>query len=111
MSFRQSILLTLGLFVWVFTYNTWQFLGNSTYYIGTAFIVFVASLIINHNTKDNFQKLISKTFVFLSANNLIDEIFFDPTEINIHEYLSFIIYTMYLCKTYYTKRSKGLDNG
>ena len=103
---KQALFLLAGMIFWLFAYNAWHFIGTSLYYYGTALIVLVSSIIINHNAKEGFPKLISSIFLFISLNNFIDELFFNPQTVDINEYVMSLIYITYLCKTHYTKYSK-----
>jgi hypothetical protein len=96
MSTNNSFILAIGLIIWVFCHTAWVFLGYDTYYIGTAFIIFISSYIINNITKNKcYHKFITRLFLFLAFNNLVDEIFFDPKVFDWNEYLVFILYIIY----------------
>lgn len=105
MSLLNTFLLGTSILTWLICNTAWIFFGAPTYYFGTAFIIFISSVIINSSTeKGTYQKLITEVFIFLALNNLIDELFFDATVIELNEYLAFILYLTYkICTRYYKK--------
>lgn len=99
---KDFALFIVGVVTWVITYNIWVLVGESTYYIGTAFMIAVCSYLINNVTKVGWQKIVSRFFLFISVNNLIDELLFDPTAFELNEYLTCIIYFIYTLWKHYT---------
>jgi len=89
-----NILLLTSLVLWVVSYNIWQFTDDSVYFIGTAQLVMVCSFIIHKRTA-GINHIISRVFLFLSFNNLIDEIFFDPTRLELNEFTMFALFLIY----------------
>lgn len=96
------LLLTCSLIVWLLCNNLWPYTEVEIYYFGIAQVIFVSSVIIHQQPKDKkWKKLISASFVFLSLNNLLDEMFFNPQAFDASEYISVIAYLIYfIWKTY-----------
>ena len=89
-----SHILGISLLIWIVTYNVWQYTDACIYYIGTAQIIMAASWII-HTRTEGVNHFISRVFLFLSFNNLADELFFDPTAIELNEFLMFALFLIY----------------
>lgn len=83
--------LFLGVVVWIVCHNLWVLCGTSTYYFGTAFIIAVCGWILH----DIHKSVITRIFVFLSFNNIADELFFDPSAFSLNEYLTFLLFIIY----------------
>ena len=88
---KHLIWLLCGVVVWLLCHNLWIVYGASTYYFGTAFIIAVSSYIL-YDIRAHF---LTRFFLFLSINNLADELFFDPTEFSPFEYLAFFAFFAY----------------
>lgn len=95
MSSNNAFVLTIALIIWVFCHTAWIFVGVNTYYIGTAIIILASAYVINSITRKGWHKLITRLFLYLALNNIADELFFDPKQFDINEYLTFIFYTIY----------------
>lgn len=88
---KHSIILLISIVVWVVSYNIWQFTLPNVYYVGTAQLIAVASWII-HTKTEGIHHLISRVFLFLAFNNLLDELFFDPTKFEWNEFLMLLVF-------------------
>lgn len=101
-------ILIFGIIFWIFCHTTWVIFGYGMYYIGTATIIFISSHLIHSVQKRNtYSRIITRLFLFLSFNNLLDEIFFDPKVFDINEYIIFIFYLIYtLCGSSFKKQNK-----
>jgi hypothetical protein len=96
MSFKQHLILVASIIIWVLSYNLWLFLGVEIYYVGTALLILGSSLVIDLQEKTKFQQLASKLFLILATNNVLDELFFDPQSFDYNEYLSIILYFIFV---------------
>lgn len=85
----------ISLLVWLVSNTAWIFLGSPVYYIGVAFMIFGSCLSL-HLMKILPRWLTTIGFL-ISLNNLIDELFFDPTEINFNEYFVFGTAIIFIC--------------
>jgi hypothetical protein len=100
---KWKVSLLIGsLITWIACSNLWPYTDLPIYYFGIAQIIFVSSLIIyNQPHQLSKQKFISRIFLFIAANNLIDELIFDPQAFEWNEYLSFLAFLVYSSwKTY-----------
>lgn len=100
----QALTLTVSLIVWLACNNLWIYTDYPIYYFGIAQIIFVASLLIyTQPNKTKYQNFISSIFLFISANNLLDELFFDPQAFELNEYISFVAFTIYSLWKHYKR--------
>lgn len=90
---------------WLTCNTLWIIYGEPVYYYGVAGMIASASLVINSQTEGK-RKLVSEIFVFFAFNNLADEILYDPTKIELNEYITAIIFILYITWKY-LKRSKN----
>lgn len=76
----SKIILTVCLLVLIFSFVSWSYLSDygikNVYYIGQSIAWFLASIFFFITNK---KWIVSKIFVLYSINNLLDELFFDPT--------------------------------
>jgi len=96
MKSKHYRILMFGLITWILCNNLWLFFGAKTYYIGTALIILCSAYILNDITTIAKRKIITLFFLFASFNNLVDELFLDPTKFQLNEYLTAILYLTYL---------------
>ena len=88
----DKILLWLGLIVSIITYSLWpqikeQF-GIGIFYTGNAlFILLICSYLFSKNR----SSLVCFLLFFVAINNLIDELFFDPTKPQFNEIILLIL--------------------
>ena len=98
----QTNLLIVSVITWLLCNNLWFYTDLPIYYFGTAQVIFVASLIIyTQPNKTKYQNFISSIFLFISANNLLDELFFNPQAFELNEYISFLAFIIYSLWKYY----------
>jgi len=85
---KSKVLLYLALAISLITYLFWQDLPKGSFYIGNSLFISFLCLFIFLNFKKCFL-----TFVLLgfSLNNLLEELFFNPTKFEINEILVLII--------------------
>jgi hypothetical protein len=88
---RNSWILLISLIVWVVSYNIWQFTVPNVYYVGTAQLILVCSYLI-HKQTEGIHHVISRIFVFLAANSLLDELLFDPTQFEWNEFFMLLVF-------------------
>lgn len=76
----------------------WVNFSNQLYYLGNALVLFLFSIIIFYKDKNYLTFLILCIF----ANNLMDELFFNPLILGINEFLiipiSIILWKIFLKK-------------
>ena len=67
------------------TYLFWSYLPKGSFYIGNAIFILLLCVYLFLNEKGSIIKFI---LLALSLNNLLDEIFFDNTKIQLNEILT-----------------------
>lgn len=82
----------------VATYLFWSFLPKGSFYIGNALFVFILSLVIFIQNRNLF---IIFFLLCIAGNNLLDELFFEPTKIGINE----IIFALIIPIIYYARKN------
>jgi glutamate synthase domain-containing protein 2 len=88
---KHLLWLLVGLLIWVVCHNAWLIYGAKTYYFGTAAIIAISACIL-HDIQHTF---LTRVFLFLSINNLADELFFDPAAFSVNEYITFLLFFVY----------------
>jgi len=63
----------------------WNFLPKGSFYLGNALFIFGLCMYLFAQDKQSFIKFV---LFSLSLNNLLDELFFNPTELGINELLT-----------------------
>ena len=101
---RDSWILSISLCIWLITYNIWQFTVPNVYYVGTAQMILVASWLI-HKTTNGIHHVVSRMFLFLAFNNLVDELFFDPTSVEWNEFTMVFFYLLYSLRSWRNMKS------
>ena len=94
-----SILSVLALIVWVLGYNLWHVFGVYVYDLSISItILFLVTAI--YLSAVGWHKRFSLAFVLFTASNVVDEVWFDPTQVNYNEYVAagFIFVTMIFYK-------------
>jgi hypothetical protein len=93
-----KILLWASLIVSVFTYSLWGYFkqryGVSFFYVGDSFVHLIDKLVLLLlclQIPSNLIKKLAVTLLGFAVSNLMDELFFDPTKIELNEYISAII--------------------
>jgi lipoprotein signal peptidase len=80
---------------------SWEIMGREVYYLSIASLTLSLILIIHKNTK-GWLKYITSIALFIAINNLIDEIFFDPTKFSWNEIFTIIVYIIHTITKKYT---------
>ena len=83
------------------TYLFWDYLPKGSFYIGNALFIFLLSLIIFIQNRNLF---ITFFLLCIAGNNLLDELFFEPTKIGINE----IIFALITPLFYYARKNRKL---
>lgn len=82
----------------IITYQLWKPLkenwGIQIFYLGIAFLIFGLSFVLWRESKRNSFKIFLTSFMALSAMNLFDEIFGNPSKVQWWEYGCFIAITL-----------------
>jgi hypothetical protein len=76
-------------FLWILAASIFQQSSDLIYYIGSGLAHFAAALLVYKNLGVNQKKSVivfSKWLVFVAAQNLADELFFNPLNIENQEY-------------------------
>jgi hypothetical protein len=82
----MKIILYIALFISIITYSFWGLFpkGWNVFYIGNALFVFLLSFYIFIQNKESFITFVMFGFCL---NNLLDELFFDPLNLQLNELL------------------------
>lgn len=78
----MKIILYIALVLSVVTYGFWESFPKGGFYIGNALVIFSLCLYIFVTNKKSFACFLLLNY---SINNLLDELFFNPTELQINE--------------------------
>lgn len=100
----RNTLLWLALFVGLTTYSFWSYLGNGAFYIGNSLFIFLlCAFLFNKNR----SSLVCYLLLCVSLNNLFDELFFNPTEIQYNEIILLILmpFVWYLKTKKYARKN------
>lgn len=90
---KIKALLYIGILISIITYLFWELIPiKGFFYIGNALFIFIICLFIFINYKSAAAFLL---FGF-SLNNLLDELFFDNTKLEINELLTAIVIVLIL---------------
>jgi hypothetical protein len=97
----RNKLLWVATIISIATYQLWTYLPKGSFYIGNALTYFLLALVIYNQNKTIF---ISFLLLCLTINNLLDELFFDPTKNGLNEIVfSVLIPVIYYARKNYTK--------
>lgn len=96
----MNYLLHIATPVSLMTYLFWEQLPKGSFYIGNALFIFLLCI---HIYKEGRQSFIKFVLLCLSLNNLLDELFFNPTELGINE----LFFTISIPITWFIKRNKN----
>lgn len=89
---KKTILLAAALIVSIVGYNFWLIAWHNFFYQCNAiFLLLIFLLLKSIKVKEKHFNKIATIGFWLCLNNLIDEIFFDPTKYGWNEYAIFII--------------------
>lgn len=83
-----KLILWLALFTGLATYSFWGYFGAGIFYIGNSFFVFLLCIFLFNK---NRASLVCFLLLCLTLNNLLDELLFDPTEIQYNEIVLLIV--------------------
>lgn len=98
---RKNLLAISIVLVSILAYNLWPFFD--CFYIGIAIVFFLCALaLVLKSEHETIERRIYFVFLFLSINNLLDEIFFDPKTFGANEYL---IATLIIAHQTYLQRN------
>lgn len=85
----------------VATYLFWSFMPKGSFYIGNGLFIFLLCIIIFIQNRNLF---ITFFLLCISFNNLLDELFFEPTKIGLNEFVfAFLIPVIYYARKISTK--------
>lgn len=96
--------LIVSLIIWILGSSFWEYTSIAIYHFGIAQMVLVSSIVIyNQPNKTPYQSFVSRVVLYVSANNLADELFFNPCVIELNEYLSFFTFVIHTTWKVYKK--------
>lgn len=113
---KEKIILKITFVIAFFVYSFWEYIkenfGFRLFYPGIAlcFVGYTYVIYSLFKRLSKFEKKLNKIIsvsyiIFLSTiNNFIDELFFDPTKIELNEYIGFIIIILI---TFYNERNES----
>lgn len=81
------------------TYSFWEHLPKGCFYIGNALFVFLLSAIIYVQNRGLF---ITFLLLCIAGNNLLDELFFEPTKLGVNE----IVFAFLIPIFYYVRKNR-----
>jgi uncharacterized membrane protein len=94
MKYESKIILVIVFFLSVLVYQLWSPLKEhfdiKIFYPGISLMILGFLIIIWSECEGRF-KLFCEAFMWLGINNFTDELFFDPTIIQLHEYIAFVL--------------------
>jgi hypothetical protein len=87
----DKIILYISLAISIASYTFWMPIkenwGVSIFYVGTALSLVGYTFVLFRK----FQCLITEIILAATVNNLADELFFEPTRLEVNEYITFLI--------------------
>lgn len=83
----QNTILYVAILISLATYMFWDLMPKNSFYVGNALFIFLLSAYI-FILRKNFGTFF---LISVSANNLLDELFFDPTKIGYSELILIIV--------------------
>lgn len=78
----MKYILHIATIISIITYLFWVQLPKGSFYVGNGIFIFLLCVYIFLQERNNFIKFI---LFSLSLNNLLDELFFNPTQIGVNE--------------------------
>ena len=78
-------ILYIATVVSIITYLFWSYMPKGSFYIGNAIFILLLCVYLFLNDKESVIKFI---LMSLSINNLLDEVFFDNTKLELNEILT-----------------------
>lgn len=89
----NTVLLYIGLSIWVALYSLWYLFDcQQLYFIGQAILIFIVAIIFFRI----FKSKVTKIFLILAVNQLVDELLMNATTIRISEYITIGLVIMYI---------------
>ena len=79
------LILYIATVISLITYLFWEYLPKGSFYMGNALFIFLLCIYLFLNDKKSIIKFI---LLALSLNNLLDEVFFDNTKLELNEILT-----------------------
>ena len=103
---KQKAILWIAIIVSLITYMGWKPIHNiygvQVFYVGMALFINLLAIYIWRNSR---RKLIPAFILLtLSINNLLDELFYDPTKFQANEILFLLLIIIYSFKLYKNDR-------
>jgi len=89
----------------VSAYNLWPFFGYYFYDVGMSIGLMLLIWSI-HLSAQGVYRSFTLGFTLMSVSNVVDELFFDPTSINVSEYIAAVIILILVLRSYVTQRNK-----
>lgn len=86
-TFAQKIVFFSALATWVIGYNFWQFAWHGFFYQCIAITLLLLAIFIRDLVKDHWLSIGANVGVAMAISNLLDELFFNPLEYNLNEYV------------------------
>lgn len=86
-------------------YNLWPIIHHDFFYKCMALSLLLLSIVV-WLCKD-VSKIVSQIFFWLCVNNLMDELFFDPTAFQLNEYIFALIVIIITIRTSYADRQNA----
>ena len=80
-----KIILYIATVISLITYLFWEYLPKGSFYMGNALFILLLCIYLFLNDKGSVIKFI---LLALSLNNLLDEMFFDNTKLELNEILT-----------------------
>ena len=103
MNNRAELVLKITFVMSVINYSLWSYIeewigikvfyyGNAASYVGYLYVIYEYTRIL-YKQNNKFSELITWSEIALASavSNLADELFFDPTELSINEYVGFLL--------------------
>tara|TARA_R110002126_G_scaffold236489_1_gene380082 strand:+ start:461 stop:775 length:315 start_codon:yes stop_codon:yes gene_type:complete len=78
----MKVILYIALFTGIITYLFWGFMPKGSFYVGNSFFIMMLCIYIYLKDKES---CISFILFSLALNNLLDELFFDNTKLELNE--------------------------
>jgi hypothetical protein len=97
----------IGKLIWVATiisiatYLFWPLMPKGCFYIGNSLFIFLLAIVI---FTQNRKLFISFFLLCIAANNLLDELFFNPKELGVNE----IVFALTIPIIYYARKNNRL---
>lgn len=84
----RAVIKTAALCLYIITFTVWPFLWKGAFYQGIALSIMIHwsadSLPLRY---PDFHRKVVLSGILCALNNLVDELFFDPTKLQVNEYM------------------------